>query len=126
MATKAPEPTEQSLEFVNFLGVGCGVTFLYPRTMSVDEIASTEAILTGARERMYLLCDKERVMAAREQLTILTPKIGEAASQKIKIYEKTDGVDQFVVYNPQNGKYLLFETTNTLTSLVLKTLEFIR
>lgn len=100
--TKPPEPTQESLAFKDYIHKGCGVQFLYPTSLTLQNESSTSALFTEKkREQIKLKCDS-KIIAASTEAGLLRR------------------------YNPRNGKMVTIMVDESLQSLVEKSLEFVR
>lgn len=115
------------LNLSTFISADCGVTFLYPASLERKDISSEEAHLQGDGQSINLTCEKTTISQFKTNTKDKKPdQTLQLNNQKISIFDKDDGTKEWTVYNTQNAKTLLFESSGNLTSLILKTVEFVK
>lgn len=126
--TPAPtmaSPTNPPLSFKSYMNKGCGVSLVLPKTM-VEKTASLSASITEGSNLIKLSCDPKVI----QEFTRKKGKTNEKDLQEYIYGGRTiTGIrvkdrDLFTLVNSTTGKTILFETSQNMTDLVLKSVEF--
>ncbi|KKQ01665.1 MAG: hypothetical protein UX17_C0038G0004 [Parcubacteria group bacterium GW2011_GWC2_45_7] len=115
------------LEFQNYTNKTCGISFLYPNSLTVQE-SSNSAVFSASNneEQIKLSCDEKtqiKTIIADEDIATAT-----AVFKNMKITVKNtnnSGVYIFKIVNPKNLKNIYVAVKKSLYPLFEKSLEFI-
>lgn len=117
-----PIPTIIPLEFKSYKNKICGISFLVPSTLRIQDESSYSALLKeGKTISLEFNCrpgvdfDKEEKIAT-EEIKFQNKKI---------VAQKINNLIRFKIYNPKNGKSILTSLNRSLLPLFEKSLEFI-
>lgn len=123
--TKPPPPTVKPLQFKTYKNEDCGLQFLYPSTVSLEEETTASATFAEKNNPVIIFsCEKNNDIAA-----IL--KDGKVASEEIQFQNKklvTKTKQDYLYWqfkNPKNLKNIFVSINKNLLPLFDNSLQFI-
>lgn len=123
--SSTPQPTPKPLEFRIYSNKTCGIAFLYPQNLKVEESSISAVFEDKEREQLEINCDKKtRMLEVLDDEDLATREV--LFKQKKIIAKKTNNtILVFSFLNPKNRKTIYAAITKNLYPLFERSLEFL-
>lgn len=118
-----PTITDSLFHTNNVISKLCGIDFLLPDTFKSQSSSSDSGTFVKNKQIIKYTCKKNDLNEFITKKTDMTATAVTINSRKIPIYT-IEGNTLFVVTNPLKGNSILFETSDNLTQLILRSLQF--
>lgn len=117
-----PPPTAFPINFKTYQNKVCGIRFLIPSTINIEDQSSDSAKFNENGEKIFQFNCQKGVKLEEEEKTA-TPSV---TFRNKKVFGKKDNNKAvFIINNPANGKKIYINTRLSFFPLLEKSLEFI-